>query len=193
MTAYKRSDDVDAIADRMASRLERRRLRDELHLGRGLRARRLKNLDGHATLERAFAREWMKERSILCHLLRPYPHANTKYKDMTPEDWVTFDRPVFVTKRDSEVAATIIQWLGTNVGFSFLQHVLHTCGYEVRRRDSRKLRTEASGATGQPAEVCGARCDHGSECLALPGHAGGHETQHGCIFYDAPREQADHA
>lgn len=34
------------------------------------------------------------------------------------------------------------------------------------------------------AEVCGKRCDHGSECLKLAGHDGGHETQHGCVFYD---------
>lgn len=34
--------------------------------------------------------------------------------------------------------------------------------------------------------VCGAKCDHGSECLLLPGHGDRHETQHGCIFYDAP-------
>lgn len=35
------------------------------------------------------------------------------------------------------------------------------------------------------AEVCGARCDHGSECLMLAGHepSNRHETQHGCIFY----------
>lgn len=32
----------------------------------------------------------------------------------------------------------------------------------------------------EPCDVCGTRCDHGSECLMLAGHAGGHETQHGC-------------
>lgn len=35
------------------------------------------------------------------------------------------------------------------------------------------------------ADVCGKRCDHGSECLLLRGHMGGHDTQHGCTFYDA--------
>ena len=34
-------------------------------------------------------------------------------------------------------------------------------------------------------EVCGKRCAHDSECLLRSGHKGGHETQHGCIFYDA--------
>lgn len=37
-------------------------------------------------------------------------------------------------------------------------------------------------ALGVPVEVCGEKCDHGSECLLRPGHAGDHETQHGCLF-----------
>jgi len=39
--------------------------------------------------------------------------------------------------------------------------------------------------------VCGALCDHGSECLLLRGHTpqDRHETQHGCVFFDpAPLE-----
>jgi len=34
--------------------------------------------------------------------------------------------------------------------------------------------------------VCGALCDHGSECLLLRGHIpqDRHETQHGCVFFD---------
>jgi hypothetical protein len=37
------------------------------------------------------------------------------------------------------------------------------------------------------ADVCGKRCDHGSECLLLAGHTPSdkHETQHGCVFYDS--------
>jgi hypothetical protein len=42
---------------------------------------------------------------------------------------------------------------------------------------------------GVSADVCGKPCAHGSECLVLAGHDGGHETQHGCIFYD-PRPPA---
>lgn len=34
-------------------------------------------------------------------------------------------------------------------------------------------------------EVCGRKCDHGSECLKLKGHGGAHDTQHGCMFYEA--------
>ena len=41
---------------------------------------------------------------------------------------------------------------------------------------------------GREADVCGRRCDHGSECLLPTGHipADRHETQHRCIAYDPP-------
>lgn len=34
--------------------------------------------------------------------------------------------------------------------------------------------------------ICGKKCDYGSECLEPSGHepADRHETQHGCVFYD---------
>ena len=34
----------------------------------------------------------------------------------------------------AKVAATVIQWLGSPVGFAFLVEVLSDCDYEVRRR-----------------------------------------------------------
>lgn len=44
----------------------------------------------------------------------------------------------------------------------------------------------AEEPTSSNVDVCGKRCDHGSECLLLADHAppDRHETQHGCIFYD---------
>lgn len=40
-------------------------------------------------------------------------------------------------------------------------------------------------ATGVEAlDICTATCDQGSPCLLQEGHAGGHETQHGCIAHD---------
>jgi hypothetical protein len=42
-------------------------------------------------------------------------------------------------------------------------------------------------APGATAEFCGKSCDHDSPCLLYADHqpADRHETQHGCIFYDA--------
>ena len=37
-----------------------------------------------------------------------------------------------ITKRDAQVAATMMQWLGSPVGFCWLTDALKTAGYEVR-------------------------------------------------------------
>lgn len=37
-----------------------------------------------------------------------------------------------ITKRDAQVAATMMQWLGSPVGFCWLTDALRTAGYEVR-------------------------------------------------------------
>lgn len=35
------------------------------------------------------------------------------------------------TQRDAQVAATVIQWLGSEVGFNFLQEALEVAGYQI--------------------------------------------------------------
>ena len=40
-----------------------------------------------------------------------------------------------VTERDAEVAATVVQWLGSHVGQSFVREALKKFGYEVRKED----------------------------------------------------------
>jgi hypothetical protein len=46
------------------------------------------------------------------------------------------ERPI--TKRDSQVAATVIQWLGTNNGFHFLLQALEKGGYKIVENDKDK-------------------------------------------------------
>lgn len=41
------------------------------------------------------------------------------------------------TQRDAQVAATVVQWLGSDVGFDFLQEALGKCGYEIAERRKR--------------------------------------------------------
>ena len=69
-------------------------------------------------LERIFAFSWMErnkdEWCILDRLLS------------TDED------PRGATQRDATVAATVVQWLGTNVGFGFVRSCLEKAGYEVK-------------------------------------------------------------
>jgi hypothetical protein len=40
-----------------------------------------------------------------------------------------------LTLREQKIIATIIQWLGTNVGFSFLTECLDKCGYHIVRKE----------------------------------------------------------
>lgn len=41
-----------------------------------------------------------------------------------------------VTRRDRYVAATVIQWLGTNVGYAFLFQALHKGGYYLHTQNT---------------------------------------------------------
>lgn len=45
-------------------------------------------------------------------------------------------------------------------------------------------RSDAAKRVGATKNWCGDRCEHGSPCLLDEGHGGGHETEHGCKFYD---------
>lgn len=72
-------------------------------------------------LERAFAFAWMEK-----HDTFGSDHLQSLLSSGDP-----FGEPV-VTQRDASVAATIIQWLGTNCGWGFLCEVLRKHGqYDV--------------------------------------------------------------
>jgi hypothetical protein len=44
------------------------------------------------------------------------------------------------TQEEATAAATVIQWLGSNVGFCFLRECLKECGFDVvRRKDGLKV------------------------------------------------------
>ena len=44
----------------------------------------------------------------------------------------TDDNPRGATQRDAEVAATVIQWLGTAVGYSFMRSCLEEAGFKIQ-------------------------------------------------------------
>ena len=78
--------------------------------------------------EEAFAKRWRKENDppsflnhgvgVLDHLLYLSPEQDRFTGESTP--------------REEQVAATVIQWLGTNCGFSFLEEALKDCGFTIR-------------------------------------------------------------
>ena len=90
-------------------------------------------------LEKAFSEKWRKENDkkrrrglnfglgILQDLFY-YPHF--QFHD-------SMNKPLLeVTKRERVIVATVIQWLGTNVGLSFLEEVLKESGYKIVKNEA---------------------------------------------------------
>lgn len=83
-------------------------------------------------IERAFADGWENEN-------KPYPGIN--YGWGTLQDLMVRQRipyalsgeriPFWITQRVAVIVATVIQWLGTNCGFAFLDNVLRKCGHTI--------------------------------------------------------------
>lgn len=93
----------------------------------GLHANRLNHPCG--AREETFAKAWRKEneppsflnggRGILDHLL----YASQDGRSIDGE----------ATEREESVAATVIQWLGTNCGWSFLEGIIKDCGFVIQQ------------------------------------------------------------
>lgn len=71
--------------------------------------------------ERIFARKWEKEneRNLLHHLMF--------VSDETGKSKLAYA----LNARDAKIAATVIQWLGTNIGFSFIRECLDEMGFDL--------------------------------------------------------------
>lgn len=97
--------------------------------------------------ERVFAEAWEKENErrsglnfgygILQDLMVTSREAGPRDLSIADRTWALRPRWLRVAfrigKRDRVVAATVIQWLGSNCGFSWLQEVLRGCGFELTR------------------------------------------------------------
>jgi hypothetical protein len=71
--------------------------------------------------EEIFAKAWL-EKQTQCHtlqwLLCASPEQDTQERDLT--------------QPEATCAATLMQWLGSPVGFSWLEETVRKCGYELR-------------------------------------------------------------
>ena len=74
--------------------------------------------------EVAFSDTWQKQNEILTG--RPYGTLQYLLGDGT-----SFNGVKAITQDEATVAATVIQWLGSNVGMSFLEDALKRCGYKI--------------------------------------------------------------
>jgi len=99
----------------------------------GFYRRRIKN----NPREKAFAEEWEKEckrdacigyglgllQDLFMHVPRQYWGSSRFHA-----------KPLMIiNQRDALIVATVIQWLGSNVGMSFLHNALKKCGYRIEK------------------------------------------------------------
>ena len=106
---------------------------------RGFHHRRTEGTSQQSRREKVFAEEWKDEApQIVDGILTP-PHRKGN-----PFELHKWGNPATkITRRDRAVIATLMQWLGSNVGYSFLVTALKKCGYEVIERESlQKMRDE---------------------------------------------------
>lgn len=93
----------------------------------------------HNPREAAFARHWEKE-----NLRNP----GTNYGRGILQDLFGEEHPMFghraphfkhiVTDSERFVAATVVQWLGSNCGMSFLREALAKCGYTIVKIEKKR-------------------------------------------------------
>jgi len=82
-------------------------------------------------IEKEFAEAWQKE----CEAKVYINHGRGLIQDlfMFNDDGYSISN-LELTPENRYVAATVIQWLGTNCGMSFLRQVLNKCGYKITQK-----------------------------------------------------------
>lgn len=89
--------------------------------------------------EKAFHEQWLKENEPN----RGVNHGQGTLQDLLIESggnpFSLFNAKRYITevgKRDREIVATVIQWLGSNCGMSFLGQALDKCGYKIVKKET---------------------------------------------------------
>ncbi len=99
--------------------------------GKGIRCVRLNQNNPR---EVAFAQEWDKENDSEWN--SGTNHGRGILQDLfinTEPNWPFFHKyyQLFISRRERMIVATVIQWLGSNCGMSFLHSTLGKCGYKI--------------------------------------------------------------
>lgn len=127
----------------------------------GMHAKRMDYPCHSSDRERAFADRWRHENKksahVLTHLLNPRIVKNSLGWDVQVIDH-------YPTQEEATLAATVIQWLGTHVGFDFVRLALKDCGYRlVNERDGNRLHADWADRA-----IAAAKVTHGLNCPKQP-------------------------
>ena len=89
-----------------------------------------------ADLERAFAHEWEKRNTDpMCTSIN---FGMGTLQDLMVRNGTGNFIEYYITPREAKIVATVIQWLGTSVGFAFILTALEQCGMIVQGNKRRK-------------------------------------------------------
>lgn len=83
-------------------------------------------------IEKAFSEQWHEDNIIKRHMNQGHGLLQDLFIDRDK-----FNNRIFhyiITRNDRTIVATVIQWLGTNVGMSFLTRALNRCGYNLVKK-----------------------------------------------------------
>lgn len=97
----------------------------------GIHAARLKNSQDFR--EKAFVEQWQYDETGTLELLMQLPVQRTYPGNGGRDSGTYYERPLGpTTERDRIVAETLMQWLGSNCGMSFLQSALRRVGGDIK-------------------------------------------------------------
>ena len=99
---------------------------------KGLRVKRART----GEMENIFAISWIEENKPISWLNQGRGVLQNLFIG-TEELWPFQDSYYIklITKRERMIVATVVQWLGSNCGFCFLQKTLRKCGYRIVKED----------------------------------------------------------
>jgi hypothetical protein len=95
----------------------------------GWQSKRIKSCER----ERAFAETWQEECEPIAWINQGCGLAQNLFMRTVAGSIYTYIPVVILTGRERMIAATIIQWLGTNCGMVFLDECLSKFGYRIEK------------------------------------------------------------
>ena len=90
----------------------------------------------HNEAEKAFQEHWQKENLPLSWLNHGYGILQDLF--IESKDSLIHKRMVVqINSRDRMIVATVIQWLGSNIGWCFLEEVFKKLGYKITKIENK--------------------------------------------------------
>lgn len=101
----------------------------------------------HGEREKSFYNHWKKENRKLSYI--NFGQGVLQDLFAVVDDRRLFWRnlrgfKVIINRRDRYIVATVMQWLGTNCGWCFLQETLKSCGYRIVKIEEKETRKKSA-------------------------------------------------